>query len=154
MSYNTDLQTYNQSLQSILDTINNLPEAGSGGSGGEAAIETCTVTFEDLTMGDCIIWLVSAMTVENGIHKMYNYIPSNNTTINSLTIPNVVCGSTLVLESQFHNGTDAAYVEIDGSATFDSSVLASNYAGSLWFLTFTAPQTANENCTIYYAYEA
>jgi hypothetical protein len=153
MSYNTDLQTNNTNLQSILDTINNLPEAGSGG-GSDASVDTCTVRFEDLTMCDCIIWFVSAMTVENGIQKMYNYIPSNSDMITSLVIPNVACGSTLVLESQFHNGTDAAYVEIDGSATFDSSVLASNYAGGLWFLTFTAPQTANEICTIYYAYEA
>lgn len=37
MSYNTDLQNNNTSLQEILATINNLPEAGSGGgsSGGE-----------------------------------------------------------------------------------------------------------------------
>lgn len=31
MSYNTDLQSNNNDLQAILNTINNLPEAGSGG---------------------------------------------------------------------------------------------------------------------------
>lgn len=34
MSYNTDLQNNNTSLQEILATINNLPEAGSGGGSG------------------------------------------------------------------------------------------------------------------------
>ena len=40
MSYNSDLQNINTSLQSILDTVNALPDAGSGGGGN---IETCTV---------------------------------------------------------------------------------------------------------------
>lgn len=35
MSYNIDLQNNNTSLQEILATINNLPEAGSGGSSDE-----------------------------------------------------------------------------------------------------------------------
>ncbi len=34
MSYNTDLQNNNTSLQEILATINNLPEAGGSGSSG------------------------------------------------------------------------------------------------------------------------
>lgn len=42
MSYENDLTSNNTDLQSILDTINALPEAGSG-SGG--AVETCRVTL-------------------------------------------------------------------------------------------------------------
>lgn len=38
-TYNTTLQSNNIDLQSILNTINELPDAGSGG----AAVETCTV---------------------------------------------------------------------------------------------------------------
>lgn len=41
-NYNTSLQSNNTDLQSILDTINALPEAG--GSGG-ASVETCTVNL-------------------------------------------------------------------------------------------------------------
>lgn len=57
MSYNTDLQTNNSSLQSILDTINNLPEAGSGGSGG-VGLTTCTVTI--MSESESTIYYVSA----------------------------------------------------------------------------------------------
>lgn len=41
MSQKTDLQSNNIDLQSILDIINNLPDAGGGSSGG--ALETCNV---------------------------------------------------------------------------------------------------------------
>lgn len=42
MSYNSELQSNNTDLQAILETINNLPEAGGSGGGG---IETCSVTI-------------------------------------------------------------------------------------------------------------
>lgn len=38
MSYNTDLQTNNVNLQAILDTVNNLPEAGGGGVSGPSIV--------------------------------------------------------------------------------------------------------------------
>ena len=41
MSYNTDLQAKNTRLQNLLDTINALPDAGSGGGSN---VKTCTVT--------------------------------------------------------------------------------------------------------------
>lgn len=43
MSYNTDLQTNNVNLQAILDTVNNLPEAGGGGGSSGTALKTCTL---------------------------------------------------------------------------------------------------------------
>lgn len=45
MTYNTDLQSNNVELQEILNTINSLPEAGSGGG---TAVETCTVYNEQI----------------------------------------------------------------------------------------------------------
>lgn len=47
MTYKTDLQTNNTNLQSILDTVNALPEAGSGGgtsSGAKFATGNITIT--------------------------------------------------------------------------------------------------------------
>lgn len=43
-NYNTTLQTNNTDLQAILNKVNALPEAGSGGSGG-TTVETCTGTI-------------------------------------------------------------------------------------------------------------
>lgn len=42
----TNLQNNTASLQAILETVNNLPEAGSG-SGGDTSIETCTVQMRE-----------------------------------------------------------------------------------------------------------
>ena len=42
-TYNTTLQSNNIDLQSILDTINELPDVGSGG----ATVETCSVEIVD-----------------------------------------------------------------------------------------------------------
>ena len=41
-NYNTELQSNNTDLQSILDAVNALPEASGG-----TAVETCTVTIEN-----------------------------------------------------------------------------------------------------------
>lgn len=42
MGYKTELQSNNADLQTILNKVNALPEAGGGGGG---SVETCTVTF-------------------------------------------------------------------------------------------------------------
>lgn len=44
MSYNEELQSNNADLQAILDAVNELPEAGSGGSDGFSPIATVTQT--------------------------------------------------------------------------------------------------------------
>ena len=69
MSYNTDLQSNNADLQSILNTINSLPEAGSGGSGGGQDIQTCRVCIS----GGMSVWNVVAATVyENGVISTFS----------------------------------------------------------------------------------
>ena len=42
MSYTSTLQSNNTSLQSILNTVNSLPEASTN----EASIETCTIKVD------------------------------------------------------------------------------------------------------------
>ena len=54
------VQTNNTNLQTILDTVNALPNAGSGGGGG--AVETCTVTINNV--GNRL--RLEYTTVENG----------------------------------------------------------------------------------------
>lgn len=50
MGFKTDLQSNNTDLQTILDAINELPEAGEGGSGGTDTSGD-TVTPETLVTG-------------------------------------------------------------------------------------------------------
>lgn len=47
MSYNSELQSNNADLQAILDAVNELPEAGSGGSGADGFSPIATVTQTD-----------------------------------------------------------------------------------------------------------
>jgi hypothetical protein len=46
MSQKTDLQSNNTDLQTILNTINNLPEAGSGGGGNE--VISINIIYKDV----------------------------------------------------------------------------------------------------------
>lgn len=87
MNYNTELQSNNTDLQSILDTINALPDAGSDGT----SVETCTVTIN-----------LSGLSISSYCATIYrNGSVGNNcvftTTSSSFTIENVVCGSPIVL---------------------------------------------------------
>lgn len=88
MSYNTDLQTNNVNLQAILDTVNNLPEAGG------SSIETCTVT------------LLGASSSYRPYNYSYTAIDTNGNidcfavTVNSstsVTLENVVKGSVVTV---------------------------------------------------------
>lgn len=92
MPYLQTLQQHNASLQSLIDTANALPEAGSGSGGG---VETCTV--ELLSTSDSIgfHWCI-AMIVEDGTVVAKNFEPSyyEDPTI---TIQNVRCDSLIVV---------------------------------------------------------
>lgn len=76
MSYKADLQSNNVDLQSILATINALPEAGGGG--GSGSIETCTVTISvgKVWNDDAEAYIAGsvyamAVTIENGDRLIY-----------------------------------------------------------------------------------
>ena len=121
MSYNTDLQNNNTSLQEILATINSLPEAGSGGSGG-AAIETCILNLNfNMSPGSSFSG-VYCTTLLNGVVST-NYIECNNS---SKTIENVILNSPVIILATSNDikgiaitsgasGTSNCYNNIDGN---------------------------------------
>ena len=91
MSYNTDLQNNNTSLQEILATINNLPEAGSGGgtSGGTNNIEVCSLKFLNNTSGIIIYYT----KYENNTIATIREVLTNSPSV----ISNVICNSLLAV---------------------------------------------------------
>lgn len=122
---------------------------GSGGSGGGTSNSTCTVTFNNTELSsNCQINGIIATVVENGTQKGYFYRGNGDM---NLTISNIVCGTSITLITYLGYNTPA-YAEISGSATFDFSLKIGPYSD--WIMGFTAPSVANENCTIYYSYEA
>ena len=54
MSYNTDLQSNNAELEEILQAVNELPVAGSGGSGGSGEVTLLGSTPQKLTNGGTV----------------------------------------------------------------------------------------------------
>ena len=161
MSNKTQLQTNNTALDALItrvnaakDTAASLPESGGGSSGG--SVETCTVTLDNESLScDCTIFTIMATVVENGVERPYFFENSAGEWIYAHTISNVKCGSRIYLIT--HLNMTTPYVEIDGGATYDFGV--TDMFGSLssmnfCTLAFTAPTTADEHCTIYYAYDA
>jgi hypothetical protein len=154
MSNKTQLQTNNTNLDALISRVNaakdtaaSLPEAGSGGSGG-GSIETCTITFDNISWG-CPIVIVSAMVVENGIYQTYTNFSDTGNQLYTITIPNVVCGSEIGLGSCFDVGYgNAPYIEISGTASFNSWNHLHGVNTKFMTMTFTAPSVPNENCTI------
>ena len=115
MSYKTDLQSNNVDLQSILNTINSLPEAGSGGGG----IETCTVTIKntDTIVPLYIDWIYAAV-VTNGVIMKYSaeYISLLN-------------GGTFIIENCVKNSI-VVFQALDGSAsTYENATLLNDTYG-------------------------
>ena len=82
MSYNSTLQANNVDLQTILDTVNALPKASSGGS-----VETTTVT---ISTNSNRVW---ATVYEDGEIKTI----SEMAPLIGYEIPNAVCGSSLMV---------------------------------------------------------
>lgn len=89
MSYNTDLQNNNTSLQEILATVNSLPEAG-GSSGGGTEIETCTI---DIVATGAIQCRIYYSTLVNGEIKG-QFALCDITDDSPLSIANVIVGAT------------------------------------------------------------
>ena len=83
-NYNSTLQSNNTDLQAILNTINELPEAGT-------AIETCTVKVNSNTSSYRFDTIGYTTVDSDGNLSAETVKVSANTT----TIENVVCGSML-----------------------------------------------------------
>lgn len=144
----TELATQDDLITQIANAVNNLPEAGSGGSDAPS-LETCTVTFNNSDLGgDCGITAITATIIEDGVCKSYFYKGEG---ILDYIVSNVVCGTPITLNTHLGDILPA-WADISGSATFDFSLKINSYQD--WIMGFTAPSVANENCTIYYSYEA
>jgi hypothetical protein len=156
-SANSEITEQTNLIDQIRQVVDTLPEAEdgsvSGGEGdGSSKIDTCTIIFNnsDLSGGDCYILSLTATVVENGMLKSFYY----DTTLGSISdymISNVVCGTIITLFVKLGYG-DSFYQEINGSAVFNFSHIATGGYGEC-ICAFTAPTTADEECTIYYAYE-
>lgn len=82
-NYNTDLQTNNTSLEEILETINNLPEAG--GSGGTPKI--AAYVYDKSYVGS--ICFLEGWTWQNYIGSMFNnYLDANGYCFTNFSAPN------------------------------------------------------------------
>lgn len=124
------LQTNNTSLQTILDTVNALPDAGSGSS----APETCTVTI-DTTNGGCtgnvslqgsLVRFVDGeykfLTSEydDSSYSIIRYIPIiASGVVTTLAIENVVVGSIITISAD----TDMGYYAIDSNCALVKSAM-------------------------------
>lgn len=123
--------------------------ASSGGGG--ASVETCTVILDNISW-DCPIISVAAMVAENGIYQPYIRFNDLPDSLYTVTISNVVCGSKIGLMSCFDVGYGIEpYIEINGTASFDSWERLDAVNTTLMAMTFTAPSMSNENCTISFA---
>lgn len=96
MSHKTDLQSNNVDLQSILATINALPEAGGGGG---ADVETVNVRCTVATMmGDRVDFILMYTACENGEVRSHiitqSEVEYDNAGSVFFTIENVVLGTT------------------------------------------------------------
>lgn len=106
MSNKTRLETNNASLQTILDKVNALPEAGSVG----ASVETCTVTVQDEDGLGCMVIYTAII---DGI-----VTPGEQYKLNgSQVIENVVLGSNVVIRTDAPDATST----IDGGTLLTSS---------------------------------
>ena len=132
MAYDTDLQSNNAELQEILNTINALPEAGSGGSGG-GSLDTCTLKIIDnLGYGSVS---VSYQTFSDGVitHIFNNRLPSGES-----VFENVLCNSAVSL-------TEAAGSSVVSSVNLN---MVGNILGMFKTFTVTANMGATATITI------
>lgn len=155
MSQKTDLQSNNTDLQAILNTINNLPEAGSGGSGN---IETCTVVIQkDANVGSisdgyfnvAFQYLAADGSIKEG---MYVYVTDGGNGFDAitgdalgglpLTINNVICNRIMAFyanQINEDNGYDWLHenkVELD-TMTYSAFVIIPTNANSTQTVTIT-----------------
>lgn len=121
-------------LQAILDAVNALPEAGSGGGG--ASVETCSVTLnvvDEFGMGLGIAGYAANVETNGAIETAYMFSNSVTETV----LNNVLCGSVIV-------------VAYSGSVMEASATGGGEQLGMLMGTSrvFRAPTTAGANCVI------
>lgn len=139
-----------QTLLNNLSTV--LDNKASGG--GNSAIETCTVILDTSTFGFDPIYCVSASVLNNGSVSCY-YLEADSNHTSTVTIQNVVCGSTIAFISSVYNsnGGNTLYTEIEGSATIQGVYDTVNSYDTLLIIV-QAPSIAGETSTIRVAGDA
>lgn len=161
MSQKTDLQSNNIDLQSILNTINNLPDAGSGGTNsGSEDLDTELTEQENLISqlssildskasgggaGGSIETCTVTISCEGYIRYVVFSLESNGAVTTGMrgnwqgdlggevTLENVVCGSAITMQI-------SANYEVMGYYAPDS-VSIIHHSGGLYV--FNVPRTAN-----------
>lgn len=94
-------------LQAVLEKVNLLPDAGSGGG---TSIETCTVSITDNTNGTLSYYCILTDTEENDLQ-----LESSK----SVTLSNIPCTAHLLLifEGDYYNGV----IVSNGSVIYNNS---------------------------------
>lgn len=93
---NNKLSANNTDLASILNTINNLPEAGSSGGSGGTSIDTCTVKISCYPDYGAYVQAFAAMVWDG---EKIAIVTDGDITKSEFTIENVICGSFIVFRS-------------------------------------------------------
>lgn len=132
------LTTNTTALQSILDAVNALPEAGSGGG---ASIDTCSISFS--TDGVALITQFIVTVLVDGAVKssIFCYGGDNYPSVN-----NVVCGTTVMM--LLGGGSGMFGINISGGGERVSNDLGS---GSLspYMPAVKMPTTAGAQVSVY-----
>lgn len=94
MGYKTELQSNNADLQTILNKVNALPEAGGGGGGG--SVETCTVVLKTTAGASSSYYPVNV--AYTSVDDSGNVIGVNQTVSTSSVTITCVKGLTLAIK--------------------------------------------------------
>ena len=91
MGFKTELQSNNIDLQTILNKVNALPEAGGGGG---ASVETCTIILNSTSYG----MFVCSVNTDYGIDSWFNNFFDNlNYGDPPQTVYDVVVGTSITI---------------------------------------------------------
>lgn len=138
---NNKLSANNTDLASILNTINNLPEAGSGG--GSATPDTCTISIDYSQCDVANVRQYAFATFENNKITTKSFVTDGleDVTYKTMVVNNVVCSSDFK-------------VSYGGWLSFAQNEVISNNIGNFatdtshYYFSGTAPTTAGATGTI------
>ncbi len=115
-------------LDQMATEIANLPDAGSGGSGGGVSLNTCTINFSYFKY-----YKTYYFTIENDAIVFKNGVTSSTGTITAL------CDSLIFVE--INEGTI-------GHFECDSGLEVIHYLGACMFPVFRTPSTGDAICNV------
>lgn len=110
------LKTNTSTIQSLIEQINALPDAGS--DSGKVAVETCTVVLATYDFGDgsSILSGYSASKYVDGQVIVEYICPGTYSGSSYVTIENVICGSCISVWMTIDVADNLTYVTTDGDA--------------------------------------